>query len=286
MPRIAAIVALLVFTVAPVLAQWERVAGGPPQTRAARVLNTPHPLRYFLTFSLERYSDNSLCLGCKTADGQKVTLGDYAVEATQYQVGQSFGRKIIEIELTFHLKNGSVMQRLRREWTARESTAGREMSFEDIPPVKWKSIMMESSANSYRELYFIIDEPGTYVRPLEHARLIHAGGAQILATTDAVDGNGHQCTEGYWVLQPDGPWLLDFTPVRKEIAKISPPNAGAAQIGCWALNIEKLEVRTPVQDKSAECHACGWLGTAIVHFKIDGHSAVPVSSSFEHQPTN
>lgn len=273
----------LVLAAFPARAQWERVAGGSPQNIQADVENTPHPLAYFLEFSPERYTDNSLCLGCKTSDGQKVTIGDYAVKASTREIGQSLGRKILEIVLTFDLKSGSVMWRLQQEWEANYRTEGQQVSFEDLPPVEWKSIVMESTPNLYRELYFITDAP-IYVRPLEHARIVDAAGVPVLAVSDPLSGNGGECTEGYWVLRPDGPWLLDFSPVQKKIASISPPNARASQIGCWALSIEKLEVNAPIQDEGADCHACGWIGEAVVHFKIDNNHAVPVSSHFEPRP--
>jgi len=100
-------------------------------------------------------------------------------------------------------------------------------------------------------------------------------------TNDPVDGNGGFCMEGYWVLQADGPWLLDFTAVHQEIARVIPRDATAPQTGCWALSIDNAEVRSAIQLKGAECRACGYVGTAFVHFKVKDHRAVPVSSSFE-----
>jgi len=275
-------VIMLMFAVLPAVGQWERVAGGPPQNKTAQLANTPpRPLAYFLAFSPERYTDNSLCLGCKTSDGQKVSIADYVVKPSERYIGESFGRKIVEIVLTFDVKPGSAMWRLRREWEAQYRAEVRKGSLEELPPVEWKSVVMESASERYRELYFIIDEPGIYDRPMEHPRIVDTGGVPVLAVADRFSGNGGMCTEGYWVLRRDGPWLLDFSPVRKTIASISPPNATAPQIGCWALSIEKLEVNAPVQKNDAKCHACEWLGTAIVDFRIETNRAVPVSSRFK-----
>ena len=83
------------------------------------------------------------------------------------------------------------------------------------------------------------------------------------------------------MLRADGPWQLDFSPVHKEIARIVTGDAQAMQMGCWAMSIDKETISAPVQLKNADCHACGWVGTAEVHFKIEGHEAVPVTAKFK-----
>ena len=238
-------------------------------------------MQFFRTPTPNPNLSNALCLGCKTRSGAAVSLQDYDVETAEDVVGASFGKKIVQIVNMFRVKKNSVMQRLREEWNAQQP--GHQIDYGQVPPVETKSIVMESSAGLYRELYFIVDDC-VYSRPLSKAHVLAAGAAHILATDDAVSGNGAYCTDGYWTLDPAGPWLLDFTAVDHAIQKLTPADATATQTRCWALSMEKLEVRSPVQRKDAECRACGWLGTAVVHFSIDGHRAVPVSSMFEREP--
>lgn len=264
----------------PASAQWQRIEMDAKGGLGKPVTSIPHPLEFYLTASPDRDPSNGLCLGCKIANGQAVSLNDYSIKTSKQLVGEAFGRAIYQIELSFEVKTGSVVEQMRQEWEEKDKAQGRDVSFQDLPPVQWKSIVMQSSVDAYRELYLLIDEQ-TYVEPLSNARLLTVGSARILATTDPSAGNGGLCTEGYWVLEPEGPWLLDFTPVHLEIAKLIPPDAIAPQMGCWALSMEEAEVKSLVQLKSAECHACGYVGTAVVHFKVEGHRAVPVSSHFD-----
>lgn len=260
--------------------QWQRVAMDPKGGLGKSAPSVPHALEFYLTASPDRDPSNSLCLGCKTANGQAVSLNDYAIKTSKQLVGEAFGRAIYQIELSFEVRKGSVVEQMNHEWEEKLKEQGKDVSFQNLPPVEWKSIVMQSSADTYKELYFLIDEE-TYVQPLSEARLLTVGSARVLATTDPANGNGGQCTEGYWVLEPEGPWLLDFAAVHREIARLIPKDATAPQTGCWALSMEKTEVRSPIQLKNAECHACGYIGTAVVHFKVEAHRAVPVSSSFE-----
>jgi hypothetical protein len=274
MPLVIAVTLLLI---RPAFAQWERISwdqkgttdGTPPRS-------APHPLQYYLTPSADRDSGHDLCLGCKTGGGQQVSLQDYDVERSQHLLGEAYGRKIFQIVLTFHEKPGSVVEQMHREWNA-SAEAGQKADYDKLPPVQWKSIVMESSPDVCNELYFIVDD-GVYVRPLTLARVFTVGDTHLLATNDPIDGTGAMCTEGYWVLQPDAPWLLDLKPVHDEIGRVMPENSTAVQMGCWALSLDKGEVRSPIQDADAKCRACGLLGTAIVNFKIEGHRAVPVKS--------
>lgn len=274
------IAALFFLAAWPASAQWQRIQMDAKGGLGKSAPSFPHPLEFYLTASPDRDPSNSLCLGCKTANGQAVSLDDFAIKASKQLVGEAFGRSIYQIELSFVAKKGSVVEQMRHEWEEQYRAQGQDVSLQDLPPVEWKSIVMQSSADTYKELYLLIDG-GTYVRPLGEARLLTMGDARVLATTDLLSGNGGQCTEGYWVLEPEGPSLLDFTDVYQEIAKLIPPDSAPLQIGCWALSMEKAEVRSPVQLKSSACHACGYVGTAVVHFQVEGHRAVPVSSSFD-----
>ena len=164
-PKALVSAVLLLLAACPASAQWERLVG----ENKGRLLepparSTPHALQFYLTPSPDRDPGNSLCLGCKASGGQKVSLRDYEVETSTQVVGEPFGKKILQIELSFHVKKGSVAEQLQREWEEHEPRGGQNLSFSDIPPVQWKSIVMESSADVYNELYFIIDDPLTFGR--------------------------------------------------------------------------------------------------------------------------
>ena len=274
------VVALIVVAGSVAQAQWERIEmndKGGNRNRQEKETGAPHPLKYFLTPSAERDSSDTLLVGVAAGRGG-ITWDDYRIEVTQHELGKAFGRRAIEIDSKFWTKQGTALDKLFHGDSSDEPASSQPP--EVAPAVEWKSIVLESSPGMFRELYLIVDD-GIFLRPLQPARLLNLHGRQVLATSDAMEGNGGYCTEGYWVLRADGPWLLDFAPVRKAIARIVPANAQAPQIGCWAMSIEKETISAPVQEKNAECHACGWMGYAEVTFRIEGHSAVPVTAKFE-----
>lgn len=286
MPKILACFALLLSSAASSYAQWERVVVSRTDEGgfASNVVHgSQHSLEYYLTPSPERDPSNSLRLGCPvgTVNTRKTTLQDYAVESSQRVLGESFGRMVVEVELSFRM--GPLLMKINAEEAARESgDPGRVYSYPDTyytPVARWKSIIMESSANQYQELYLLINT-WELDQPLSKASLFNAGDAQILATVDHLPGNGANCEDSYWVVGQDGPRLIDLSAVDNEIKRLTPPDALCRESRCWALSMENLEVRAAIQQKDARCTRCD-LGTAVVHFRLDGHRAIPVSSSFE-----
>ena len=89
---------------------------------------SPHPLRFYTTPSPDRDPSNSLCLGCKIADGRAVGLNDYALESSQQLVGEASGRAIYQIELSFDVKKGSVAERMRHEWDERSGDSSQDLA--------------------------------------------------------------------------------------------------------------------------------------------------------------
>lgn len=280
MPKILVCAALLLLGARPSAAQWDRqVVAWTGVSDMERTVDhsSPHPLQYYLTPSAERDPVNSLCLGCPitTMDGLRRTLKDCVVDVSQRPLGKSFGRKIIEIVLSF--RDTPEVKKMYAEQAAKEN---RVLNIdpdtpEESPSFQWKSIVMESSPpGAYREVYLIVGD-GMILLPLTKASVYTVEGAQILATTDYLQGNGGICTETYWVLDAAGPWMIDFSAVYKEMKNGTPQGAGLST--CPALSKEKLEVSQWV---TGDCHACG-LGTAVVRFRLDGYRAIPVSSHFE-----
>jgi hypothetical protein len=288
--RLRRVVAFVVLAAAvtlggPAHAQWERIQidwtgeGGIRETTSRH--GSAHPLQFYLNPSGERNFDNSLCLGCDEY-GHRVTLQDFTVETSQRVIGRYRGRKIIEIVLSFRI--APAMQQIYREEAAREHSGG-DTSLEsyETPVSEWKSIVVETSAGLYRELYFLIDS-GTWLQPLSPARVLTVAGAQVLGTNDPFNFHEGGCTDGYWVFEPAGPSLIDLSAVQKAVRRVVPPDAAPVETRCYALSMEKLLVRSSVQRKGA-CHSCDYLGTAVVHFRLRGNRALPVSSSFVPEET-
>lgn len=105
-------------TMMPAQAQWERVTEAPPR-EAHPQPGSEHSLNWFLTLSRDRIVDEAgmLCLGCKTKTGRAVGVQDYDVQLKQKALGESFGRKIIQIGMVFRVKNG---------WRSKRCSANRE----------------------------------------------------------------------------------------------------------------------------------------------------------------
>jgi hypothetical protein len=258
-------------------AQWHRIVtswNGETGIYKKNTTTSPHPISFFLSPLPARDPDNGLCLGCDQ-DGHKVTLKDFSIQASQRELGESYGRKIIEIMLSFRAPLSTV-----QFGGAPAPPDDNALPNATDPVAIWKSVLMESSPGLYRELYFLIDN-GNFVRPLSHATLVNIGSTKALSSTDFIEGNGGFCTESEWALLKDGPHLIDFFAVQKEIDRLTPARAAPPESGCYALSMEKAEIRTAVQLKNAHCHACDYLGWIEVHFKLDGYKALPASSSFD-----
>ena len=85
----------------PPSAQWQRIEMDAKGGLGKSVPTVPHALQFYLTASPDRDPSNSLCLGCKTANGRAVSLNDYAIKTSKQLVGEAFGRAIYQIELSF-----------------------------------------------------------------------------------------------------------------------------------------------------------------------------------------
>lgn len=277
MAKILSCFAFVLLSASSSYPQWERVViawTGKSDPALPVTQGSPHSLQYYLTPSPERDPINSLSLGEK-AGTHEISLQDYVVETAKCPVGEAFGRKIIEIVLTFRYRSET------QETEAKGATQGN--SCKDTPPqsseepasIQWRSVVMERSPGAYQELYLLIDV-GAFVRHLSYASLLAIEGARILGTAEYYQGNGGMCGQRYWVLDHDGPWLIDFSAVNKEMKKLIPLNATVVP-SCPSLANGEFKMSNWIK---GDCGACN-LGTADVRFRLDGHRAVPVESRFK-----
>jgi len=187
------------------------------------------------------------------------------VETSQHPLGESFGRKIIEIILSFRDKDTPAQ------------------TPEEPGPIQWKSIVMESTPDAYRELYLLTNN-GMFDRNQGKASLYSVERSQILEVAaylnEKLNGNVEFREDSYWVLEADGPRPIDFSAVGKGVAQITPPDSHCTNPRC-GLDMKGLELRSLMQRKNAECHACEYLGWVTARFRLDGYRAIPVSSRFE-----
>jgi hypothetical protein len=278
MKRLLSGLLLVLFSVSPVHAQWERIVvyweGETGIHRDISSQSSPHPLEYFLTPSPERDSVKSLCLGCPLdKHGRKISLQDYDVEKSQRSLGKPFDAEIIEVILTF--RAGREMQEINQQ----ESHSS--MGSEPLQQAQWKSILMQSGPDSYRELYFLIDN-GTWNPAQSRAQLLQTRGIFVLETVDSSTFSVDDCfADGRWVVRPSGPWLIDFSPVEKGLLERIPAGAEpAGELACNAISMQDFELSSLIQKKCTGGH-CDYIGTETVKFQMDGRKAVPESAEFK-----
>lgn len=286
MPGILACTALLLLSASSSYPQWERVVlawTGVDDPLRPITHGSPHPLQYYRRPSPERDPINSLNLGERVGTHQ-ISLQDYVVQTSQRPLGEPFGRKIIEIVLT--LRHGSEMQTMEAEGSEQGDSCKDvpSPSVEEPRDVQWRSVVMESSPRAYLELYLLINN-GMFDRSQSKASVYSVEGSQILEVAAYLNaqltGNTDFCEGSYWILRNDGPQRIDLSAVENEVKRVIPQDATLIEPRCGAIDMKELELRSPVQRTNTECHACGFLGGVTVRFRLDGHRAIPGSSSFE-----
>jgi hypothetical protein len=138
-----------------------------------------------------------------------------------------------------------------------------------------KSILIQSALDQYIEIWH--DQQG--LGPITPSTIIMVGDIPILATQHFDGGNAHFCSEAYWFIDSSGPHKIDFSDVRAAIGRVAPPNT--VFLGeCSDLHLEEQLIRAEVQKVDADCRACGWVGVATAHFRLDGSRAIPTDVEF------
>jgi len=268
--RQMAVVAAFLFSVwATGFAQSERVEMGWTGESGYFERRTPssdHPLQYYV--SAERQQE---FLRAETDDCAIKSLCDeLKVEVSQQEIGEPFGKKIIQIVCALKTKAGD----------------GNDDSANQTVGSYWKSIIVETSPGMYREIFLLRNEGGFWAWPPSTAGVMTAGDTKVLFTKDSTSSRDMWCTGEFWVLQKSELTPVDFSAVTAAIDKAAPAGTAAKTPMCAAVTFEKLEVRTAVQKINPECRACGLEGSVILDFKLESSRAVPLSSTFLRDEKN
>jgi len=235
-----------------VLAQWQRtVFSGKGQFTD---VPTPHPLSYFTADPFLRDDGGDFCEVCTPPDKER-----YVITSEVQRLGTLAGFPLSE-----------VLYRI----SSREKGEPAE--------IKWKSILVQTGDDSYREIYHL-QASGGGPSTLTPAKIVKVGDEEVLATNDPDGGNGGGCWDAYWWFDSSGPHQLDFSKVRAAITK-QVASGAFFWTTCWAMNLEQQEIKSVVQKGDARCHACDMLGEVTAHFRLHGAVAEPISVEFVADP--
>jgi hypothetical protein len=240
----------LLLSLLPALQAQRRVLSGKGEFTDAP---SAHPLTYWTEHPLERDDGGDLCLGCVWRDS-KITLANYHATVETTRLGVLADHSLVQLLIHVH---------------GDQTTQGIGSEFE------WKLLLEQMGPDSYLELYHL--QPT--VASVAPASLIAVGGESILATYDSDGGNGGGCWEGYWWFDKAGAHPIDFSAVDQAISSVAPHNT-TIPTGCWTLHLPEQEIHAPVQESSAACHACGWIGSVTAHFHLEGAIARPDHVTF------
>ena len=143
--------------------------------------------------------------------------------------------------------------------------------------MQWKSILIQIAPDQYIEIYH--DQDGSCCEPMTPSKIVDVGGTPILSTIHFDGGTAWFCSEAHWLIDSSGPHRIDFSDVKAAIKKVVPPNT--IFLGeCADIHLEEQLIRAAVQKVGAECHACGWVGIAFAHFRLDRTRAIPTDVEF------
>jgi hypothetical protein len=195
-----------------------------------------------------RDDGNDFCADC-TPEGKAKSAGKLSIRVEVKPVGDLAGYRILDV--MYSVNGGGVT---------------------------WKSILVQTGADSYREIFHL---QATYIEnSLAPSRIVRSGNEGVLVTMDRDGGNGGGCWEGYWWFDSSGPHALDFSRLLPAISKYTPPNT-SVNISCMNLDLGSEQVRSPVQSSDARCRACDIQGQVTARFRLKGPVAEPVSVIFK-----
>ena len=215
-----------------------------------RFTDTPvsHSLTFFTANPLLRDDGDDLCTDCRTLESRARDTASLTSKLTA--VGTLAGFKIWDLIYSGTYKN---------------------------LPVNWKSVLVQTGPDRYAEIYHL--QASGLLNHLSPTRIVHASAETILATGDPDGGNGGGCWEAYWWFDKSGPHQIDFSVLAPAIASRVPPRARFST-SCSEVRLEDAEIESWVQDRNANCHACGLLGKVTAHFRLHGARVDPLNITF------
>lgn len=166
----------------PARGQWQRIVlSGKGEFDD---IASPHPLSYFTRNSFLRDDSNEFCISC-TPDDKAGSGRKYSVRTAINPVGTLADFPVVDLLYSI---------------TARNQPSGYK--------VTWKSILVQVSRDSYREIFHL--QAFYTTASLKPSRIIQSGNEKILATVDSDGGNAGNCWEHYWWFDRSGPHSLNF----------------------------------------------------------------------------
>jgi hypothetical protein len=246
---------LLILFATTASAQWTRwVVSG----KGGYTDNPPaHSLNYFTDNPYALDDGGDLCINCSPA-GRNLSAQTYIVESDVRPVGTIAGLNVVD-----------VFYRIGRR--------------EDGKPTKveWKSLLIQTGPDQYHEI-FHLQAPENGAEPLPSG-FIQVGNQLVLSTKNSDGGNGGGCIEAYWLVDSSGAREIDFSALEPAIRARVPPETRFIT-SCYALSLGDQLVHAPVQRANAECNACGWIGHANAHFRLEGARAIPTDVEYIPDP--
>jgi hypothetical protein len=241
---------LLILFATAASAQWSRVVA----SGKGEYTDSPpaHSLNYFTDNPYLLADGGDRCIDCSIV-GRNLAK-TYIVEADVRPVGTIAGVNVVD-----------VLYRIGRREDGKPTS------------VDWKSILIQTGPGQYHEIFHLeAAEPGGEPVP---SGFIQVGDQLVLSTKNSDGGNGGGCIEVYWVVDSSGARKIDFSALEPAIRARVPPET-RFRMNCYALSLGDQLVHAPVQRANAECSACGWIGYASAHFRLEGARAIPTEVEY------
>jgi len=194
---------------------------------------TPHTLAHFTRYPALLDESGEFCYLCSTQKRLSMAMSAEEPRAEVHVVGKIRGSTIYDVFYRFHSEG----------------------------VIDWKSVLVQTGPDHYREIYH--DEPneGTVGR----SSLLIIGDETVLGVSD----NRYRMEgfEGYWCFGTAGPELLDFGPVWDAARKTIPPSHSIMQFPNAPADFPSLTISVPVWVPGG-FPCCDFRGAVKVRFKM------------------
>ena len=160
----------------------------------------PHPLSYFTQYPSLR--DSSFCYLCPPEKRLALAKQEKLNEKQRTEmrlVGTVHGFKIYDVIYYFSRRSGN-------------------SEYHDDETPEWKSILVRTGPNQYREIWFDQKTQGDF----SPSFLFQVGDKTLLGLID--DCYRRYCEQQYWLFVKDGPTRLDLEPIWKAASTLVPKN--------------------------------------------------------------